>query len=125
MKDNQQINLFDLMEDGPNTNQELSSEDKKIKELINRRRRQILVHSCLYYRMNTSLISDQAFDKWSYELVDLQRKHPEIAAQCIYAKTFETFDGSTGFDLPLENVKVVKTAEYLLLISKEDKNIEK
>ena len=116
----QQINLFDLIQNIPNENKELSSEDEKIKELINRRRRQILVHSCLYYRMNTSLISDAAFDKWSYELVDLQRKYPEIAAQCIYAKTFETFDGSTGFDLPLENVKVVKTAEYLLLISKQN-----
>lgn len=71
-----------------------------IKALINQRRRQILVHSCLYYRMNTSIIDDHRFDQLAYELVELQKQYPEIAAECIEAEAFEHFDGTTGFDLP-------------------------
>lgn len=62
----------------------------------------MLVHSFIYYRLGTSIVSDQQFDKWARELVELQRAYPEEAAKCIYAKEFATFDGTTGFDLPYE-----------------------
>ena len=51
---------------------------KKIRELINRRRRQILVHSVIYYRMNDNLISDDQWAKWALELETLQNDYPEI-----------------------------------------------
>ena len=35
-----------------------------IRELIHRRRRQVLVHSILYYRLGKPLISDRQFDRW-------------------------------------------------------------
>ena len=34
---------------------------KSIAELLNRRRRQILVHSVIYYKMNDNLISDSTW----------------------------------------------------------------
>lgn len=88
--------------------------NKDTKELINRRRRQILVHSCLYYRMNQPVITDEKFDRWAYELVELQNDHPEIAKECVFHESFKGFDGSTGFDLPLGNYKVRTWATRLL-----------
>ena len=85
-----------------------------IAELILRRRKQILVHSCLYYRLNTSLITDRQFDEWAYELVELQEKYPEISKEVPHAAAFEGFDGSTGYDLPYSNIKIVKIAESLI-----------
>lgn len=46
----------------------------EILALINRRRRQILVHSFLYYRMNTSIIPDSTYDEWARDLAELQIK---------------------------------------------------
>lgn len=82
-------------------------------ELIIRRRRQILVHSCLYYRMNTSVIEDHLFDRWSKELADLQRQYPDISKKCEWYEAFKDFDGSSGFDLPLDNQWVINKAYRL------------
>lgn len=89
-------------------------EPEKIKELINRRRSQVLTHSFLYYRLNTSIIDDHTFDRWSKELADLQNKYPEIAKSCVYADAFEGFDGSSGFDLPLYLPEVMSRGYRLL-----------
>lgn len=96
------------------TPSESTSEDKAIKDLINKRRRQILIHSCIYYRMNDSIIDDNKFDIWSNELVTLQNKYPKIADSCIYAKDFKNFDGTTGFDLPINDSWVIGVAMQLL-----------
>lgn len=76
-----------------------SKEDPGIIELIERRRRQIAVHSELYYRMNESIISDHTFDQWCKELVELQLRHPHVARAAALYDKFKDFDGSTGFHL--------------------------
>ena len=53
---------------------------KDVAELLNRRRRQILVHSIIYYKMDDNLISDSAWSAWATELEELQKKYPEITA---------------------------------------------
>lgn len=78
-------------------------EVQEIKELINRRRRQILVHSYIYYQLNDNIIEDNIYDKWSKELIELQNNYPELAATIPYHEEFKEFDGSTGFDLPKDN----------------------
>jgi NAD-dependent DNA ligase adenylation domain len=88
--------------------------EAEIMALINRKRRQVLVHSFLYYRMNTSIWSDHKFDQVANELVDLQRKYPEIAQKCAYHEYFQDFDGSSGFDLPLHLPEVVSAGIKLL-----------
>lgn len=85
-----------------------------MRDLILRRRRQILVHSCIYYRFNTSLITDHKFDEWCYELVALQKKFPELAKELPYADVFRDFDGSTGYDLPYGEPEIVEIALRLL-----------
>ena len=90
----------------------------QIFELISRRRRQILVHSVLYYKMNESLISDSQWSKWAVELEELQEKYPEIADKCCYADGFRNFDHSSGYDLPLNDPSAENKARQLLLWSK-------
>lgn len=88
--------------------------NEEIAELITRRRRQLLVHSIIYYRMNESLISDAIWTKWAIELEKLQHDYPEIAKTCPYADAFEDFDHSTGYDLPLSDPWAVNKAIQLL-----------
>lgn len=91
----------------------------QIRELINRRRRQVLVHSVIYYKLNANLISDSQWSACALELEGLQEKYPEIAAECCFSDDFEGFDHSSGMDLPLENPWAVATARYLLRISRD------
>ena len=70
------------------------------KQKIEAVQRQILVHSMLYYYFDTSVISDQRFDKIARLLV---KKHQQIGpkklASTQYGYVFYDFDGTTGFDL--------------------------
>ena len=91
----------------------------QIKELINRRRRQILVHSIIYYRLNENLIDDATWSKWAVELEELQTAYPEIASECPYADDFEDFEHSTGMSLPLDDPWGLRTAQYLIRVSRE------
>ncbi|MED4819174.1 hypothetical protein P9654_04685 [Bacillus atrophaeus] len=88
--------------------------DKDILELIGRRRRQILVHSFLYYQLNENIIADHTFDLWSKELVQLQEKYPEESRQAVYYAEFTKFDGSSGYDLPYSLPEIQSTGRKLL-----------
>lgn len=46
---------------------------------IRRMRRQILIHSIIYYRFSDNLIDDFKYDSIARELVKLQAKNPEIS----------------------------------------------
>lgn len=85
-----------------------------VKELIQRRRLQLLVHSCIYYILDDSIVSDATWSKWAAELVELQQRYPEIAETVCWHEAFSGFDGSTGFDLPIEDEWVLNKARYLL-----------
>lgn len=87
---------------------------EEIGDLINRRRRQILVHSVIYYKMDENIIDDATWSKWALELENLQKENPEIAAKQPYAKEFEDFDHSTGYSLPLDDPWAVRKAQQLL-----------
>ena len=90
-------------------------EEFVIFELIGRRIKQLIVHSYLYYRMDTNRIDDSIFDAWSKELCTLKEKYPDIAAQTKYWKIGQQFDASgSGYfinDYPLE---LVMQAEILV-----------
>lgn len=88
--------------------------ENEIAELITRRRRQILVHSVIYYEMNDSLISDNTWSQWAVELEKLQKTYPDISAKCPYAKAFSDFDPSTGYNLPLGDLSALSVARRLI-----------
>lgn len=87
---------------------------EKIAELINRRQRQILVHSIIYYKFDENIVSDDQWARWGMELEELQKKYPEIAEQQYYGKDFKGFDHSTGAFLPLNDPGAIRVASRLL-----------
>lgn len=92
---------------------------EEIAELIARRRRQILVHSIIYYKFNKNIVSDHQWAEWALELEELQSKHYDVAKQQVYADAFEDFDPSTGFNLPLWDPWAINKARQLLMWHKE------
>ena len=75
------------------TNSKLS-----IKDRIELLQRKIILNSIAYYKYNKSPMSDKAYDEMCKELVDMQKKYPNIK-DTMYGYVFYDFDGTTGFDL--------------------------
>lgn len=99
-----------------------TGDDLRIAELIQQRRLQILVHSCLYYEMNITKIDDVIWDRWARELRALQEQYPDIAKQVIWYDAFKDWDASTGAFLPIKDSWVMRKA---LQLSKKTVIIEK
>jgi hypothetical protein len=82
-------------------------------EKINQRQRQIIVHSVLYYRFNTNIITDEKFNRWAEELVKLQEDYKELTKESAFYVIMQDFDGSTGFHLA-DNEWGIQKALYIL-----------
>lgn len=95
--------------------------EQKIKEDIKRKRRQLMLHSFGYYRLNENIIDDHTFDKWCMELVELQKQHPQLAVQVEYHKEFIDFDGSSGYHLPMGETWIPPVWEQMKRLHKEMK----
>ena len=96
------------------------TEDSKIAELIKRRRRQILVHSFIYYELNQNIVSDAQWSAWAQELEELQSKYPDISDKTEFASDFKGFDHSTGANLrDAYNKPNIVTLAFRLLSYKE------
>jgi hypothetical protein len=91
-----------------------SGKDLEIADLIQKRRLQLLVHSCVYYELNQNIITDRQWDMWAKELLQLQKDYPEISEKVIWYDAFKDWDASTGAFLPLKDEKVIKKAKHLL-----------
>lgn len=85
-----------------------------IRSLILKRRLQVLVHSAIYYKLDTSLISDQQWQEWSQELIELQEEYPYISSRVQYYKDFKDFDGTSGYELPITNPEIMEKAMQLI-----------
>lgn len=84
-----------------------------IKEKIRQRRRQMLVHSYIYYELNQNIISDHKWSEWAKELQQLQQDYPEESKAVEYYDDFKDWDGSSGAFLNFgEDIKTV--AQILL-----------
>ena len=79
-----------------------------IEERIRQRRRQMLVHSYIYYELNQNIISDATWSKWAKELAQLQKDYPEESKRVEEYEQFQDWDGSSGAFLNFgENIKTV------------------
>ena len=81
-------------------------------ELIKRRRAQMLIHSCLYYTLDSSVIDDHTWQKWANELASLQELHKEPIG--FYDEAFANWNGDTGALLPLRDSWVLSKAQHIL-----------
>ena len=89
--------------------------------------RWILIHSIIYYRLNTSIVSDVMYDNNCNQLVKGIKKFPEAFKQTKYYYAFKGFTGETGFDLysklnTEDREKLEQQAEYLVLMCKRRLN---
>ena len=77
--------------------------------------RWILVHSIIYYQLDSNVVSDHMYDANCKQLVELMEKHPSECKKTKYYRQFRGFDGSTGCDLysKLDNAE----SEYLVNIA--------
>ena len=96
----------------------IDNEKEKIVSLIRRRRRQILVHSCLYYKMSVNIVTDEEFDRWCSELRELHKKYPQYMKINCYDDAFSKWGGYSGFDLPTDD-DIRRIAQRLVRIKQE------
>lgn len=97
----------------------------QIAELIQRRRLQLLVHSCIYYAYNENLVTDDTWTKWALELEGLQAQYLEIANKVRWAEAFKGFNYSTGYNLPFEEIGIRSKAIQLLRYAEKRKEQNK
>lgn len=88
--------------------------DRDIKSIIKQRRAQMLIHSCIYYHMDDTIVSDHRWQKWADELEKLQIEHPECCNIGFFDYEFKDWDGSTGNHLPHRHPWVHSKSMYIL-----------
>jgi len=85
---------------------------------INQRRRQLLIHSYLYYKLDDTLIDDATYDRFAHELKDLVTKYPDKAKQAVLSEEFKEWDNEpklfSGYGLPYNLPWVARKAMQLL-----------
>ena len=79
---------------------------------MKRLRRQMLVHSYIYYVLGDSLISDHDWQRRADRLTALQLEYPTTRLK-LYDEVFKDWDGTTGIHLPVDHW-VRKIANRLL-----------
>jgi hypothetical protein len=79
----------------------------------------MLVHSCIYYKYNENIVSDNTWSRWAKELEKLQDDNPKLSNEIDWAEEFKNWDGSSGAFLPLDDEWVDRTARKLLGLNKQ------
>ena len=100
-----------------------SKKEQKIIALIKRRRGQILVHSCVYYRYGDNIWSDAKYDEKAKELLELQAQNPHLLKAVNYEnKQFEKWQKAgiiSGFDF-IYSEHILMLAKSLLEYNKRN-----
>lgn len=110
---------------GPNKDTVQLNNKEDIANLMKRRRFQILVHSYIYYKLNDNIISNVVFDKWAEELIELQKKYPDLSKNIELYDVFSDFtDISDAARLPLDNDPRLDSRARQLLRDCKDKKYE-
>lgn len=66
-------------------------------EDINRYKRVLIVHSYIYYTLNSSVVADSTWQTWA----DWLAKHNRPTG--FYDDVFKDWDGTTGYHLPKDD----------------------
>lgn len=72
----------------------------------------MLVHSCTYYKLHTSIISDDLWQSWANELTILQERYGHQIE--FYDEEFKDWNGSTGYHLPLDDPFLISKCIHIL-----------
>jgi NAD-dependent DNA ligase len=100
--------------------------ERNVREIILQRRKQMAVHSCLYYMMDESIVSDDQWQRWADELERLQNAHPEFMKIGFMDSEFRDWTGATGAHLnhrhPWTRIKAERILEYHNRVNKSVNN---
>jgi len=88
---------------------------QNIKEKMQQRMRQVLVHSCIYYEYDTNIVDDYTYDKWGKELIELIKEYPQYLGELEFGNYFKEYvEMPSGFNLPYRHPDILRKAQYLL-----------
>jgi len=76
---------------------------------LERKQRQLIVHSFIYYHKNDNIWSDGQWDKTAKEIIPIL--NTPIAKKSKFYEVFKDFDGCTGYNLA--NYKWVDNSDHL------------
>ncbi len=82
----------------------------------------MLIHSCIYYKMHTTVIPDDMWQRLANELRDIQENDPKDIGW--YDREFDGWTGDTGMHLPSDGWVLNKSA-FVVHIHKTMKVEEK
>jgi len=85
-----------------------------VKARIKQRRAQMLIHSCIYYELNDSVIPDDKWQAWADELEQLQKENPDCIKIGFFDYEFRDWTGATGAHLNHREPWVLAKAKYVL-----------
>lgn len=91
------MSLLEFLE--PEDDDPMVNAVQTLSEKIRQRRIQMLVHSYIYYNMDSNVISDDKWQQWADELTELQKRKQNIG---FYDEAFADWSGATGCDLPFD-----------------------
>lgn len=74
----------------------------------------MLVHSYIYYVLDSSIISDHLWQKWADELEKIQKENPSEINIGFFDDAFADWTGSTGAFLPLKDPWVFNKSHQVL-----------
>lgn len=99
-------------------NTEVINMDVQIRDRISNLEGKIWCWAIIYYRLGDSIVTDKQYDLTSKELQRLSQEHPEEFAASKHYDVFKEFSWVSGYDLPLYDVDMTNTAEFVLAVSK-------
>ena len=88
------------------------SPDSREIERVKQLRRCLLIHSYLYYVLDSAIVTDHQWQGWADELVNLQASGRYNDTDC-YDAAFSDWDASTGYHLP-RDAWIAEKALYVL-----------
>ncbi len=68
--------------------------------IMNKRCWWVVLHSFLYYELDTNIISDAVFDRNAKKLKAFLDKNPKLFKKSEYYYCMHDFNGKTGFEIP-------------------------
>ena len=114
------MDLFDFIDEEPAV---AKPPVQTLKEKIRQRRAQMLIHSCIYYELNDTVVDDHTWQRWADELEQLQKDNPDSIDIGFFDREFKDWDGATGNHLPHRHPWVLSKATRILEYNELKKNL--